>query len=201
MLHSRVIIFADGENLTYRFQAMVAAGRTPKATTQHELDTFVWIPEIVKFSSWHLTRVSYYTSVVGDDVRLQQLAERMAGIRYDHDAGFGFLNPHIFKKQKRGDKTKSVDMNLVTDLLRHTYNHSVDEVFVLTGDGDYLPTIHEVMRQGVRVYVGAFSSGLDVRLRTQSDEFVDLDQMCFEPAQPANNALQPTGTASGGSEG
>lgn len=179
----KVMIFVDGENLTYRFQTMVATGRRPKAQIQHEPDTFVWIPEIVTYGTWILTRVSYYTSVVGDDVRLQQLAERLAAIRYDYSIGFGFLNPHIFKKQNRGAKTKSVDINLVTDLLRHTYNRSVDEVLVLSGDGDYLPTIHEVMRQGIRVSVGAFSSGLDIRLRTQTDEFVDLDQMCFEPQQ------------------
>lgn len=109
---SKAMIFVDGENLTYRFQAMVAAGRTPKAQIQHESDTFVWIPEIVNYSSWLLIRISYYTSVTGDDVRLQQLAEKLAAIRYDYHAGFGFLNPHIFKKQKRGDKTKSVDINL-----------------------------------------------------------------------------------------
>ncbi len=182
-------MFADGENLTYRFQAMVTAGRKPKGYVKREIDTFVWAQDIVNYSSWRLMRVSYYTSVVGDDTRLQQLAELLAAIRYDFRGGFGFLNPHIFKKHKRGDKTKSVDINLVTDLLRHTYNHSVDEVCLLTGDGDYLPTIHEVMRQGVRVYVGAFSSGLDVRLRTQTDEFIDLDPMFFEPELPANSAV------------
>jgi hypothetical protein len=72
---SRAIIFVDGENLTYRYQAMVAAGRNPKGSTKHEVDTFVWAPAIVHYSSWRLTRVSYYTSVVGDDTRLQQLAE------------------------------------------------------------------------------------------------------------------------------
>lgn len=185
----RAIIFVDGENLTYRYQAMVTEGRKPKDSIKHEVDTFVWAPAIVDYSSWRLTRVSYYTSVVGDDTKLQQLAEQLAAIRYEYSAGFGFLNPHIFKKQKRGDKTKSVDINLVTDLLRHTYNQSVDEVCVLTGDGDYLPTIQEVMRQGVRVNVGAFSSGLDIRLCTQSDEFIDLDPMFFEPELPANLAV------------
>lgn len=180
MVQSQAIIFVDGENLTYRFQAMVDEGRKPKTTTQHEPDTYVWMPEIVTYSGWRLTRVSYYTSVVGDEVRLQQLADQLASVRYDYAAGFGFLNPHIFKKQKRGAKTKSVDINLVTDLMRHTYNNSIDEVCILTGDGDYLPAIHDVMRQGVRVTVGAFSSGLDARLRTQTDEFIDLDKLCFE---------------------
>jgi uncharacterized LabA/DUF88 family protein len=178
---NRVIIFIDGENLTARFQAMVALGRQRKAGVIHEPDTFVWMPELVNYGAWRLTRICYYTSVVGDEVHLNELSERMSAIRYDYQQGFGFLNPHIFKKQKRGDKTKSVDINLVTDLLRHTYNNSVDEVCVLTGDGDYLPTIREVMRQGVRVNVGAFSSGLDSRLRTQSDEFFDLDLMSFQP--------------------
>lgn len=184
MMKSRAIIFVDGENLTFRFQAMVKAGRKPNSLIQHEENTFVWIPAVVCYSGWLLTRVSYYTSVVGDDSRLRQLAERLASIRYNYSAGFGFLNPHIFKKQKRGDKTKSVDINLVTDLLRHTYNHSIDEVCLLTGDGDFLPTIHESMRQGLRVTVGAFSSGLDPRLKTQTDEFIDLDAMCFEVDQP-----------------
>lgn len=185
MIRSRAIIFVDGENLTFRFQSMLDKGRKPKSLIQYELDTFVWIPQIVNISTWILTRVSYYTSVVGDDERLKGLAERLASIRYDYSGGFGFLNPHIFKKQKRGNKTKSVDINLVTDLLRHTYNHSIDEVFLLTGDGDFLPTIHESMRQGLRVTVGAFSSGLDHRLKTQTDEFVDLDTMCFDVDEPA----------------
>ena len=185
MMQSRTIIFVDGENLILRFQAMLKAGRKPNSLIQHETDKFVWIPTVVRYSAWHLTRVSYYTSIVGDDVCLQKLAERLSSIRYDFHGGFGFINPHIFKKQKRGNKTKSVDINLVTDLLRHTYNHSIDEVCLLTGDGDFLPTIHEVMRQGLRVIVGAFSSGLDPRLRTQADEFIDLDTMCFEIDQPA----------------
>lgn len=69
---------------------------------------------------------------------------------------------------------------------------------MLTGDGDYLPTIHEVMRQGVRVYVGSFSLGLDVRLRTQADEFLNLDQMRFEPEKPAYDVSQPTSRTSVG---
>lgn len=179
----KAIIFADGENLTLRYQAMLAEGRTPRPVIRYEADAYVWSPDITKYSFWQLMRVSYYASVVGDDVRLNQIAESIKGIRYDYHSGFGFLNPHLFKKQKRGDKTKSVDINLVTDLLRHTYNHSVEQVCILTGDGDYLPTIREVMRQGVSVYVGAFSSGLDTRLRTQSDEFIDLDPMFFAPQQ------------------
>jgi uncharacterized LabA/DUF88 family protein len=179
----RVIFFIDGENITYRYQAMVKDGYRPFSDVVHELDTFVWAPKVTSVSGWLILRISYYTSIVGDDVRLQKISERIADIRYHYDYGFGFLNPHIFKKQNRTQKTKSVDINLVTDLLRHTYNKSVDEVFILSGDGDYIPTIQEVMRQGIRVSVGAFSSGLDPRLRIIADEFVNLDNLFFEKGE------------------
>ncbi|HVW49178.1 MAG TPA: NYN domain-containing protein [Trinickia sp.] len=177
---SKCMIFVDGENLTYRFQSMVTDGKIPKATVQHQADTYVWTDDIVRYSAWHLIRVPYYTSAVGDEPKIRSIEEQLKAIRYNHQSGFGFLNPHVFKKQKRGDKTKSVDINLVTDLLRHAYNESIDEVCVLTGDGDYLPAVRDIMRKGIRVSVGAFSSGLDSRLRTQSDEFIDLDPMYFQ---------------------
>jgi uncharacterized LabA/DUF88 family protein len=177
---SKSMIFVDGENLTYRFQAMVKDGKTPRAAVEYQPDTFVWTNGIVRHSAWHLIRVSYYTSVVGDEPKVRSVEEQLKAIQYNYSGGSGFINPHVFKKQKRGDKTKSVDINLVTDILRHAYNESVDEVCILTGDGDYLPAIREVMRKGIRVYVGAFSSGLDGRLHTQSDEFIDLDPMYFE---------------------
>lgn len=174
------MIFVDGENLTYRFQAMMAEGKTAKEHVQHQADTYVWGNDVVRYSAWALLRVSYYTSAFGDDPKIRAIEEELKAIKYIYQGGFGFINPHVFKKQRRGDKTKSVDINLVTDLLRHAYNGSVDEVCILTGDGDYLPTIRDVMRKGIRVYVGAFSSGLDGRLRTQSDEFIDLDPLFFE---------------------
>ncbi|MFM0127286.1 NYN domain-containing protein [Paraburkholderia sediminicola] len=173
------MFFVDGENLTLRFQAMVEAGSIARQGVRHETDTYVWANEIAMYSSWYLMRVSYYTSVFGDDPKIRSINEQLKKIQYHYHGGSGFINPHVFKKQKRGDKTKSVDINLVTDLLRHTYNGSVDEVCILSGDGDYLPTIREVMRKGVRVHVGAFSSGLDSRLRTQCDEFIDLDPIFF----------------------
>ena len=173
------MIFVDGENLTLRYQAMAAAGGTPRPGVRHLRDTYVWVNEIVMHSPWNLSRVSYYTSVTGDDPRIHAVEDELKGIQYNYIGGFGFINPHVFKKQKRGDKTKSVDINLVTDILRHTYNESVDEVVICSGDGDYLPTIRDVMRKGVRVHVAAFSSGLDRRMRTQTDEFIDLDPFFF----------------------
>lgn len=181
MLYPKSFIFADGENLVLRYQAMVKDGAKPKSNVVHRKDIYVWSPEVTLVSHWALNRVSYYSSFVGDEPRFQSVAQEIAEIPFNYHFGQGYLNPHLFKKQKRGEKTKSVDINLVTDLLRHTYNKSLEVAFILSGDGDYLPTIKDVMRQGSQVWVGAFSSGLDQRLKREVDEFYDLDKLFFEP--------------------
>lgn len=88
--------------------------------------------------------------------------------------GSGRLCPHVLKKEKNSQKTKSVDINITTDTLRHTYNDSLDTLFLLSGDGNYIPLIQEVMRQGKRVAVGAFSNGLNQTLLHIADGFLDL---------------------------
>jgi hypothetical protein len=35
------------------------------------------------------------------------------------------------------------------------------------------------MRTGTRLFIGAFSEGLNERLRVSADEFIDLDGMFF----------------------
>ena len=45
----------------------------------------------------------------------------------------------------------------------------------MTGDGDYIPLIQEIMRQGKQVIVGALSNGLNPKLRVVADNFIDLD--------------------------
>jgi uncharacterized LabA/DUF88 family protein len=51
----------------------------------------------------------------------------------------------------------------------------LDTLFLLSGDGDYIPLIQEVMRQGKKVVVGALTNGLNPRLKHMADMFVDLD--------------------------
>ena len=91
----------------------------------------------------------------------------------------GHLLPHVFKKPSKSQKTASVDINITIDVLRHCYHKDVEAVCILTGDGDYIPLIEEAMRTGTGLFVGAFSKGLNERLRVVPDEFFDLDQMFF----------------------
>lgn len=62
----KTFIFADGENLVMRYQAMLAQGHRPKKGIKHIPDVFVWHPGITTWSVMDLQRVTYYSSATGD---------------------------------------------------------------------------------------------------------------------------------------
>ena len=99
------------------------------------------------------------------------------------------MHPRVFKKERRNQKSKSVDINICTDALRHVYNKSCNSVYLLSEDGDYLPLVEEIMRQGVSVHLAAFSDGLNEDLMYAVDDFTDLDLLFFE--EPNNEIQQP----------
>lgn len=181
----RAMVFVDGENTVYRYQAMLAEERHAALHVLHSRDAYVWHHDIAQFRAWDLVRVSYYTSRVGDEDSVHELEIELAKIKYkflrpSRLRDYGFLVPRVFKKQKKNQKTAAVDINIAIDVLRHVYTNAIDEFLLISGDGDYLPLIQDAMRYGKTVYVGAFSSGLSPLLRTTPDEFIDLDKMFFK---------------------
>lgn len=181
----RTMIFIDGENITQRYQHMLDEGRTPRSHVVHVKDAFVWVGQITAEPHLHeLIRCGYYTTHVGDPDSLHDLSIQLAKIRYDYSTeqiycGTGYVVPYVFKKAKQIQKSASVDINITIDMLRCTYINAVDDVWLLSGDGDYIPLIREVMRQGKSMFVGAFSSGLNKEIPTIVDEFRDLDSVFF----------------------
>ena len=180
-MKNRTLILIDGENILHRFEAMLKEGRTKSTATLHHQGLFVWHPNISEHQLMDIMRVSYYTTFVGDNPALKDAEQKIASIAYafrDGKAearGHGRLCPHIFKKDKHNQESKSVDINLTIDALRHTYNDTIDTLYLFSGDGDYIPLIREVMRQGKKVIVGALSSGLSPSLKTVADGFINLD--------------------------
>jgi uncharacterized LabA/DUF88 family protein len=179
---NRALVLADGENLVVRYQSMLASGAEKAEETVHIPDVFVWHPRFTECVPMDVVRVSFYTTQIGDEEKLEETRRRIASHRYKcvsisrHAyASMGNICPHVFKKQKSSQKTKSVDINIAIDALRHTYNNSMDILFLLSGDGDYIALIQEVMRQGKRVFVAAFSDGVNPALKHIPDTFFDLD--------------------------
>lgn len=181
----RAMIFVDGENLAIRYQSMIDEEYTPVSDLIHIPDAYVWHSQISNFRAWNLIRVVYYTSIVGDDKKIFEMSKELSKIKFEFMRptklfDYGYIVPVVFKKPSKIQKTASVDINITIDILRHTYSDSIDEVLLLTGDGDYIPLIQEVMRQGKIVYVGAFSNGLHKLIPNTADEFIDLDKIFFK---------------------
>ena len=182
-------MLVDGENLVLRYEAMLESGRMPAVSggdTVHDPGRLLWRSALPQRHDHEIIRVSYFTIVVGNDEAVAELEDRISSVKYYFSphpgtTRSGYLCPRVFKKPKGGSKNKSVDINITIDALRHAFSRSVDRIVLLSGDGDFVPLIQEVMRQGVQVIAGAFSDGASPDLRRVADDFLDLDREFFVP--------------------
>lgn len=190
------MVFVDGENLLLRFQAMLKAGCIPHGRPQSGLDSpvtahspgrYVWNANIPPaLQDGPLVRVTYYTTFSGASEDLNLMEDEIAGLKANLRLRNGhFVNaatslvPKVYKKQKSGHKTKSVDVNICVDMLLQAHQRGVDDLVLVSGDGDYTPLVSAAMAAGKRVHVAALSSGLSPMMRRVADNFVDLDRVLF----------------------
>jgi uncharacterized LabA/DUF88 family protein len=195
------ILFIDGENLTLRFQAMEKEGKTRQTTVSHIPDVFVWNQSFDGFGipgiDSDLLRVNYYSSATGDipciDGIKDSISKHSYSTRVMHDYyGSCQLLPRIFKKDNQSRKSRLVDISLTIDIMRHCYSSSVEVIYLFSGDGDFLELTSEIARSGKKIVLGAFSSGLESRLKSNVDRFIDLDSLFFQPAEsPEASAPAP----------
>lgn len=179
-------IFVDGENITMRYQAMLDEGFVPKKDVIHYRDIFVWHPEITQWSMLDIIRVSYYTSVVGDELKIAKIMNKISNVGYkftyesgDTLPGEHSICPHIYKKSKKAIKTRLVDINIIIDVMRCAFSDNVDLIYLISGDGDYLKLLEEVGRKNKTIYLSAFTSGFNQDLYPLVDVWRDLDDIFF----------------------
>lgn len=189
----RTMYFVDGENLVMRYQAMAANGQEPKENVIHEPDVFVWRDGVIGLSSARrpfddIIRVTYYASCVGSDEDIAKVRQSIKKLTYRFRAGMptvagtdtATIYPRVFKKPKKAMKSRAVDINITIDILRHTFDDSVDRITLISGDGDFIPLAEEVMRKGKLFTVMALSSGLNPNIPDSVDDFYCLDSEFFQ---------------------
>jgi hypothetical protein len=181
----KTIVLVDGENLVFRYQAMLDEGYLPYNETIYTPNIFVWHPEVAEYFLKEVIRVWFYTSVTGDTPAIQEIKDTIARINFRYGGGEytgdGNLVPRVFKKAKQSHRSRLVDIHIVIDAMRFSFSKGVDQVLFLTGDGDFVSLFEEIMSRGKTVHVGAFSSGLDPRIPSLVDRFINLDQIFFNP--------------------
>ena len=186
------ILFIDGENLTLRFQAMERDGRTRQPTVSHIPDVFVWNQSFGGYGipgvDTDILRVNYYSSATGDVPCIDSIKESISKHSYSTTVmqdyyGSCQLLPRVFKKDNQSRKSRLVDISLTIDIMRHCYSSSVEVIYLFSGDGDFLELTSEIARSGKKICLGAFSSGLEPRLKSNVDRFIDLDSLFFQPIE------------------
>jgi uncharacterized LabA/DUF88 family protein len=71
-----------------------------------------------------------------------------------------------------GQKKADWDVGLVIDAVR--ISPSIDDLVLISGDGDFAPLVEYLKNQGKRVEVMAFGKSASHFLKDEADEFIDL---------------------------
>ncbi len=181
----RWMMFVDGENFTVRAQQFALENQLALREGEHYMrDVFVWMPDVkpreksvVKEAlpvQEYAIRSYYYTSFSGDDEQRVTVRQALRNM--------GF-HPEVFKKIRKNEKAKGVDIALTKDLLSHAFLNNYDVALLVAGDGDYVPLVQEVKRLGKVVYVAFLSGeklGLSQELHLNSDEFFSMNEHFLE---------------------
>ena len=179
----RMMVFVDGENLVFNYQNSLADGYTPKGSINYLKDIYVWDEKSILNHGLHnIIRANYYTYATGNEKRINEINSKIKSLSYlkHRDSPLpNYLHPIVFKKAKKEAQTKGVDIQMTVDILSHIYYDNIDTVYLISGDGDYLPIISEITRMGKQVYLSAFSHGLNSKLEYQVDQFNLLDSIYF----------------------
>lgn len=182
------LVFVDGENLAIRYKEMVANGRVPRPDNVYIEDCFIWNQRVLDDHFWRLKRLSYYTSVVGDDAFVRGVREQIASVTFTCRTGTapggtstrtGQLVPFVKKRISKSKKESICDIAIAVDVMRACYRDHAKTIWLFSGDGDFIHLLGEVVHAGKRAYASAFSSGLNEEIRFVVDEFLSLDKYFF----------------------
>ena len=173
-IHSRTMIFVDGENLAMCYGRMLGGVPAPANMTGWYIpDVAVWSIQIDPGHHVNVTtdivRKYYFTSVCGDENKRDETTDWLKEK--------GFEMPRVFRRDKeRG--SKQVDVSLSVAMLVGATRRHYDVAVLVAGDEDYIPLVKAVQAEGARVHLWFVSNGLSPRLRREVDYFACLDG-CF----------------------
>ena len=193
----KCLVLIDGQNLRARYNNMLDDKHKPHDDIIHTKD-YVWSPrvltEVILEEPIHFY---YYSIIAGSDEHIKNISNEISRIEVYYRGRVGdstihrsTLSPQIFKTEKNSYINKSADdIHLTLDALRHSYNRSIESIMLFSGDGDFVPVIKEVMRQGVRVWVCALSKGCSPELESVADRFYDIDYQFFRDIPKTNRGI------------
>lgn len=180
----RMMVFIDGENIVFSYQKLLKKKGLSKDSVKHLTNTYAWEENSIKNPGLHnIIRANYYTYATGSDEIIKGINTKIKSLSYKAHTDSplpNYLYPVVFKKEKQEAKSKGVDIQMTVDILSNIYQDNIDTVYLIAGDGDYLPIIDEAIRMGKQIYLSAFSEGLNPKLKHKVDQFYLLDDIYFK---------------------
>ena len=141
-----------------------------------------------------LLRASYYTTFIEND-EVSSLQPLIDWLCYN---GFNTVTKHAKEYTDKTGRRKikgSMHIELAVDAME-TAPH-VDHIVLFSGDGDFVPLVASLQRQGVRVsVVSTLKSSTPMvsdGLRRQTDNFIDLNDLLDIIGQPFRDAHAKSG--------
>lgn len=128
-------------------------------------------------------RMSYYTSCVGDEEFIEEIRQDISDITVNKPGNYYDvvkMRPEVFKRLKVRQSVSICDVSLVIDAMRLAYNDAVNILTIISGDGDFIDLYRELGTKGVKVCVGALTSGCNKKIKHVVDSFSYLDKYFFE---------------------
>lgn len=178
-----ICVFVDGANLYFTSQKL-----------GFDMDYDKLLQYFKK--RFHLLRIYYYTAVYdpvpGQVDRLRPVLDWM------HYNGYSVVTKRTKQFTDRDGLTKTkgnMDMEIAVDAMLMAPH--MDEMFLLSGDGDFTYLVNKIKALGVRVSVVSTvetqPAMIADELRREADEFIDLhelmDQIMREPSTKSRERL------------
>ena len=191
---TKTVILIDGENISTRYKEMIGVGCVPREENIRHGDYFVWNPAVLSENLWDILRISYHTSLAGDDQKIEEARRRIASVNYMCRAevkglyenkqlfrsSSGRIVPQVKKRSSKSRKESVCDIAISVEALRACYRDHASKIWIFSGDGDFITLYQEIMHGGKEVVVAALSSGLHPSVSISVDHFIDLDPYLFK---------------------
>jgi hypothetical protein len=171
----KTMVFVDGENLAIRYgDELKNKSASAISEVAYDPNVYVWSGRF--YNPLHLQaktiRTHYYTSVQGDQMRIDKVIDDLRKVNIEH--------PSVFQR-KSNTRSKQVDISLCTDMLLHATRKNYETAVLVAGDEDYVPLVKAVKSEGRRVILWFISNGLSPVLQRNVDLFFNIEDYLFEP--------------------
>ena len=179
----RVVLFVDGSNFYYGLKWLYGKNK--------ELSNFNFKKLGEKLAgNRDLIRVYYYNAPLDYKSNPEKYAKQQKFFdKVQTTEKFKLILSRLQKRKIKGPDTlyyvvKGDDIQLASDMIKGAYENMYDEVILVSGDGDFIPSIKIVQEKGKIVENAYFKPSLSWHLKQECDKSINLTKeildSCFD---------------------